>query len=258
MKLPQLFFTLGLLFPGIPMTSLLAQAAEAPAASDPAAKPAASEEGKTEPKPNKPAIKQLSETEFELGQIWFNGKTREVRIPALVNATGDRDIIEYVLVHEGGKTHESLLKTPISPLDLQVVLKLLSFKTGNGNLFDNFNPPGALPDPQPLGDAIDVFVTWPGADENPICSLIRDFGLDETMENIPWNYNGSEIIKGVFQAETEGSIISLYLDTLAMFNLGHPRAGDDENWFPISTSIPAYETAVTVILRPAAAEVDAD
>lgn len=209
-------------------------------------------------KPKKPAVKQISATEFELGKIKFDGKTREIRLPAQINVTGDDDIVEYILVHEGGKTHESLLKTSVSPLDLQVVLKLLNFKSGKGNLFDNFLPPGQLPDPEPLGDAIDVLVTWPGSDDRFVNTLVRDFDSDAPMEKMPWNYNGSEIFEGVFQAESEGSIIAVYLDTLAMFNLGHPRAADDENWFPLSKNVPAYETPVTVILRPAAAEDEGD
>lgn len=211
------------------------------------AKPAAA-------KPKKPAVKQLSATEFELGGIKFDGKKREVRIPAKINAEGDRDIIEYVLVHESGKTHESLLKTEVSPLDLQVVFKLLSFKSGKGSLFNNFYPPGQLPDPEPQGDAIDVFITWEGAGDNPATSLIRDFDADAPIGEMPWYHSGSEIVEGVFEAEREGSIIALYLDPYAMLNLAHPRAADDENWFPISKNIPAYDTPVTVILRPAAAE----
>ncbi|MEM7013832.1 MAG: YdjY domain-containing protein [Verrucomicrobiota bacterium] len=217
------------------------------------AKPAAAG-ADADAKPKKPAVKKISDTEFELGEIKFDGKKREVRIPAQVNATGDRDIIEYVLVHESGKTHESLLKTAISPLDLQVVFKLLSFKSGKGSLFDNFYPPGQLPDPEPRGEAIDVLVTWEGGEEYLATTLVRDLDADSHMEKMPWYHNGSEIVDGVFEAEREGSVIALYLDPYAMLNLSHPRAADDENWFPISKNIPAYETPVTVILRPAAAE----
>lgn len=243
MKIRPLLIAFGLLLPITPL----------PAQDDPKpeAKPAAAEAAA---EPKKPAVQQISETEFELGKIRFDAKTREVRIPALVNATLDNDIIEYVLVHEGGKTHESLFKTTVSPMDLQVVLKLLSFKTGKGSLFDGLYPPGELPVPEAAGDALDVLVIWPGSDENPVTNLIRDHSLDGPMRRAPWIYNGSEIVEGKFQAEMEGSIVSLYLDSLAMFNVGDPLAGDDENWYPISKSIPAYETPVTVILRPAAAD----
>ncbi len=201
-------------------------------------------------KPKKPAVEQLSETEFKLGEIEFNGATREIRFPGVVNMNDG--ILEYVLVHEQGKDHESLFTTKISPADLNVVLKLLRYQSGNGELFDGYYPPGQLPERQPPGEAIDVFVTWPGSIENPVCDLIRDESRDGAMEYHPWIYNGSEIIDNRFQAELEGSILAIYLDSLAMFNTPHPRANNDENWFPIRENIPAMETPVTLILRPAA------
>ncbi|MEM0968119.1 MAG: hypothetical protein AAGJ31_02105, partial [Verrucomicrobiota bacterium] len=65
-----------------------------------------------------------------------------------------------------------------------------------------------------------------------------------------WVWTGSEVRGGRFQAEVEGSIIALYRDALAMLNLKHERAGDDENWFPIEEQMPAVGASVEVILRP--------
>ncbi len=203
-------------------------------------------------KPAKPAVEQISETKFKLGAIEFDGKSREIRFPGVVNMT--EGILEYVLVHVDGKDHESLLTTEISPSNLNVVLKLLRFKSGDGELFHDFYPPGELPEPEPAGDGIDVFVTWPGSIDNPLCGLIRDERGDSAMEPAPWTYTGSEVVDGRFQAEQEGSILAIYRDPLAMFNTPHPRALDDENWFPIRPNIPAMETPVTIIFRPAAAK----
>ena len=198
----------------------------------------------------KPQIEQLSETKFKVGKIEFDSKSREIRFPALINST--EGIIEYAIVHEGGKTHESLLKTPISPFNLQVVLKLLSFTEGDGDLFHGFYPPGKLPEPEAEGARLDVFVNW-GTSDVPIQDLIEDHNLGEAkvMEPLPWVFTGSKIIKGKFQAEVEGSIFAIYRDELALLNTPHPRAVDDDNWFSIPASTPAYETPVTVILRPA-------
>lgn len=196
----------------------------------------------------KAAVEEIGPNVYRLGAIEFNSKTREITFPALTNA--EEGILEYVLVHETGKTHESLLKTAISPTDLQVVFKLLRFQSGKGKLFDGRYPPGELPDPEPRGDAFRVFMTWPGSGEVPVESAIHDFTADAPMAPTQWILNGSEILQGKFMAQVEGSILALYLDPLALCNCDHERAWDDENWFPIKKRIPAYETPVTVILRP--------
>jgi len=200
--------------------------------------------------PPKPAVEQISPHEYKLGDLRFNSEKREIRLPALVNTR--EDALEYILVHSNGKTHESLFKTPIPPTNLQVVLKLLRFKSGKGKLFDGLYPPGQLPTPEPEGDPIAVFVSWDGTKEVPVTELVEDFALKKPMKpDEPWIYNGSEIVNGQFQAEVEGSIIALYLDSLAIMNTVNERRGNDENWFPITKLLPPYESPATIILRPA-------
>lgn len=200
--------------------------------------------------PKEPAVEQVSETKFKLGAIEFDSATREIRFPGVVNMT--QGILEYVLVHVNGKDHEALFTTEISPTDLNIVLKLLRYKSGDGDLFHGFYPPGELPEFEPLGEGIDMFATWPGSIENPVYDLIRDEKGDSSMTPLPWIYNGSEIVNGRFEAEYEGSFVAIYRDPLALFNTQHPRAIDDETWFPIKANIPAMETPVTLILKPTA------
>lgn len=199
--------------------------------------------------PVKPAVEQISADTYRLGQIEFNSTTREVRFPGKINQ--EQGVLEYVLVHESGKTHESLLNTAISPADLQIVLKLLRYQAGKGKLFDGLYPPGELPEPEPEGTDVDVYVSW--ADKEPVAveTLIRDLTTQQAMTSTSWIYNGSEVINGKFLAEAEGSIIALYLDSLALINSKHPLNWDDEVWFPLKGAVPPFDTPVTVILRPA-------
>jgi len=206
--------------------------------------------------PDKPAIEQVSADSYRLGDIEFNSTSREIQFPGKVNQ--EEGILEYVLVHETGKTHESLLNTAISPADLQIVLKLLRYRAGKGKLFDGLYPPGELPEPEAEGTDVDVWVAWKGQEAVPVESLIRDLTTREAMTSTEWIYNGSEILNGKFMAEAEGSIIALYLDSLAMINSKHPRNGDDEIWFPLKDVAPAFDTPVTVILRPAKAKAEAE
>ena len=55
-----------------------------------------------------------------------HGKKREIRVPTRVNMT--EGLLEFVVVHQNGKIHESLLFTEASPTDVNVALKLLRFQ----------------------------------------------------------------------------------------------------------------------------------
>nr|MCU0751014.1 hypothetical protein [Akkermansiaceae bacterium] len=61
--------------------------------------------------PVKPTIEKLDENRFRIGDITFDQKTREVRFPCKVNMTDG--LLEYLLVHQNGKVHESLFVTEI-------------------------------------------------------------------------------------------------------------------------------------------------
>ena len=71
-------------------------------------------------------IRNIEGDEFALDDIKFNRATREIRFPAQVNMT--ENVIEYIIVTEKGKTHESLLSTKTSPFVLNVVMLLCRYK----------------------------------------------------------------------------------------------------------------------------------
>ena len=91
-------------------------------------------EVKIDPK-EKPRVEKIGESRFRMGDIEFDAKTKEIFLPAVVNKR-EGGPVEYLIVHEGGKVHESILTTKASPLHLQVVMKLLKHKSGYGNVFD--------------------------------------------------------------------------------------------------------------------------
>jgi len=195
-----------------------------------------------------PQVESLGQGRFRLGLIEFDSNTRAIRLPCRVNLK--TDVLEYVLVHAQGKTHESLLATEVSPLQLQTVLKLLSYAQGKGDLLDAFLAPGEQASPQPAGESVELLIEWDNAPPRPVNSVIRDRTADAPLENGPWVTTGSEVIDGKFQAEVEGSIIALYRDPLAIFNSPHPRMRDDENWFPIATELPEVDHPVVLTIRP--------
>jgi len=200
------------------------------------------------PVPAEAQVESLGEQRYRLGVIEFHSGTREIRIPCEVNAK--EGILEYVLVHEQGKRHESLLTTAVSPYQLQIVLNLLRYRAGRGDLFDGMLPPGPPPPIQPPGEAVEVLVEWETAPAHPVNGVILDQSTGAPMAAGPWVFNGSEVIAGKFQAEVEGSILALYRDPLAMLNSPHTDALDDENWFPMGRFLPEIGHRVILTLRP--------
>ena len=194
-------------------------------------------------------VESLGDGKFRLGLIEFESKARSIRVPCKVDIK--QDVLEYVLVHEQGKVHESLLTTAASPLHLQIVLKLLNYGQGKGDLLNSFLPPGTPHPVEKVGEAVEILVESEGRPPRLVNQCILDRTTNAPLEPVPWVCTGSEVIDGKFQAEVEGSIIALYRDALAMFNSPHPRMTDDENWFPVGAELPEAGQPVTLILRPA-------
>ncbi|MEM1443046.1 MAG: YdjY domain-containing protein, partial [Verrucomicrobiota bacterium] len=152
------------------------------------------------------AVTQIGDYRYRIGEIEIDAKTREISFPVVVNMR-EGGPIEYILVHEHGKVHESILTTSISPLNLNVALKLLKFKEGYGDVFNILLPPellekeGGTEDER--GDGFFFgFVPEGKTAAIPAEDLILDGILGESMKADPWVYTGSKIEGGLFMAES--------------------------------------------------------
>ena len=204
------------------------------------------------------SIQKLDGTRFKLGTLEFDQKTREVFIPAKVNMR--EGLLEYVLVHESGKVHESLFSTPVKPMELNVVLLLLNWKESKA--FFDFSQPdrGGVPvknAKNPPESLVEIHVAWKDKDgQEQTCRLenwLHQVEKKAKLTEEPWIYTGSMIsADGVFQAEENGSILALYVDATALLN--NPRDGNelDDVWIN-DPAVPEKGTPVTVIFKPAAA-----
>ncbi len=198
------------------------------------------------------SVKKIGVTLYRLGEIEFDAKTREIFLPVVVNQNKGGPM-EYILVHENGKVHESILTTKVRPLELQIVLKLLKYQSGNGDVFNHFlpenqqkNKAGKLED---RGDLLKVAILLSGkGKKQAVSSLILDGKTSLPMEKGGWVYTGSEIDEGNYMAELEGSIIAVYLDSLSMFNTTCEGSDDDERWGANKEVIPEIGTRGTLVL----------
>lgn len=210
------------------------------------------------PAPEAPKVIKIGEHHYRLGEITFDAKNRELRLPAVVNLR-EGGPIEYLLVHENGAVHEALLATQVRGLQLQIALKLLRYRAGEGDLFDRF-----LPDEErrqklekqgktERGDPISLIVSWEAGGqtrEMPVAKWILDAETGEAMTDEPWILTGSHFMNHHFLADTEGSLIGVYLDQAALLNMSRPGAENDERWGANPALTPEVGQKVTLIFRP--------
>lgn len=200
------------------------------------------------PKPAEAMVEKVGENQYRIGAIELDAVTREIRFPAVVNQ--EDGTLEYLLVTEMGKVHESLLRTAVSPAQLQVGLKLLRYRAGLGHLVDHLWPPGKAPVHEAQGEELELLVSWAEMPGIPVRRAIQNRSTGKAMDETPWIFTGSEVIDGEFQAQAEGSIVAIYRDGFAMINSPHPQALDDENWFPLAGILPPRGAKVWVTICP--------
>lgn len=165
--------------------------------------------------------------------VRFSAETRQVDMP-----------LEYSLVGEGGKTHETLFVTTERPSDIHVAMLLIRQKD------PDWEP---LTAGQIVGDPVWIDVLWEDAEAGPIrrplATLVHNEATDAPATPGPWIYNGSRILDSVFQAETDQVIFALFDDPFALVN--NPREGhdNDELWRPRWDQLPQPGSTVTIEAR---------
>jgi len=210
--------------------------------------------------PRKSPIQKTGEVTYELGGVQFNSATREVRIPCSVNMT--EGVIEYALVAETGKTHESLLKTRVKPFDVQVALLLCHYEPHAGELIKILSKPQpeqiALAErkmERPSANLVKLRVEWKDKDGKGRSAALGDWihnkRENKTLDIPHWIFNGADTGDGVFSAELDGSFISVHFDLVAIIGSPAKWTGADDNWELETAKIPPVDWPVTLLILPA-------
>lgn len=210
------------------------------------------------PGTGKPAVEQIDQHTFRIGKITFRRDAREIRIPAAVNMS--EGLLEFALVHEQGKTHESLFKTSASPTDLQLALMLLRFPPSPEltPLPPAENSPEAVRFPHVAQDVkqsarLEIRVEWQDGGTTkdfPISDLIQHIAKSTVMPPTPWVFTGSVTTGGKFAAQATGDMIAIYNTVSAIINYPGEGNRDDTLWQSFAKRVPPPGTSVTLILTP--------
>lgn len=205
-------------------------------------------------------LKKLDSGEYDLDGIRINAVSREVRLPARIELR--QAPIEYLLVHETGKTHETVLTTAVSPTAIQVALLLANYQAATEGLLTKLpeeqRPQIAWkeePPATPGGNLVSIDVEWQEQGQTRRARLSDWVQNADTRQPPPdlqhWIFNGSYIDERGFIAQHEGSIVAVWLDRGAIFNSPAEGNWDDQRWISLPKNIPAEGTEVTVVIRPA-------
>lgn len=207
--------------------------------------------------PGKPVVEKLDENRFRIGEVTLDKKSREIRFPATVNMNDG--LLEFLIVHQNGKIHESLLKTDISPTHLNLAFTLLRYPP-SPELYSRPDATGTptaefpvVPDEVKTGSRIAIRIEWKDGEKVrniPVNEWIQHTVNATTMPEGPWVYGGSEIQNGKFVPETTGDIAAIYLSNTSLINYPGKDNSDDTVWFVFPKRVPALDTPVTVIIAP--------
>lgn len=207
--------------------------------------------------PVSPSVKKLDATRFQVGEVIFDQKSREIRFPAQINMT--EGLLEFLVVHQNGKIHESLLSTQISPTHLNLAFTLLRFPASK-ELYLLPTESGAASDQYPEVPAevkaaarVTIEVEWEDHGKTrriPVNEWIQHAVKSTAMPAGPWVYGGSIFENGQFTAESSGDIAAIFLSMQAIINYPGEDHTDDTVWTPFPKRVPPQGTNVTVIIAP--------
>jgi hypothetical protein len=191
----------------------------------------------------KERVKQISPGVYRVGDITVDAKLGVAVFPAKVNQR--LGLIEYALVTEAGKVHESFLSTKARPSDIHAAMLLLGVK-----------PPGIVV----------AEVGWKVGDKwvrKPITDCIAQYPLEAASERDDkvtdksfdlksrnWKWTGARLRNSKLTADVSGSILSLQpdMDALALIEPMVDTGRFGSHVWP--KRVPKLGQAVQVFIRP--------
>tara|TARA_B100001093_G_scaffold214115_1_gene205373 strand:+ start:498 stop:1235 length:738 start_codon:yes stop_codon:yes gene_type:complete len=196
-----------------------------------------------------PSIKKLTDGKFDFDGVTINQKLREIEFVAVSNQ--NYGLIEYGIVHETGKIHESLFRTEIRPQIIHASMLLLKHEPHQA-FFEDLQE-GQFNENRYLLNAVEVFISWEN-NGTRIEKNLREFYFNQQRESIAeksgvFLFTGSRMIEKTFMAEHTGSILAVYLDQDALYNSTEYDSNNDDVWVAKKPVMPPLEKVVTCVFR---------
>ena len=198
-----------------------------------------------------PKVERVSPGIYRIADdISLDLKKREISFPAFCNQVNG--LVEYALVHESGKTHESLFRTKVPPRNLQASLLLARVPAAAGFVENLWKEDRLKMDVS--ASRLSIIVSWRLKENEELRSLqLVKMATNSNSKNPiadgSFVFSGSRFVENVFMAEESGSIVAVYADDTAMINSGDHDSNDDDVWIALKDVMPPLDHPVTFTLK---------
>lgn len=190
-----------------------------------------------------PEITEIESGIFKFGLISIDKVNRAFSFPAVCNQTSG--LIEYALVHENGKVHESLYRTSVTPKLIHATLLLLKVEP----LANFFKISSTERLHYPSYKTIQIFAEW---EQNrtiitkDISTMVLNQTNGKSLTPNAFVFTGSKVIEGIYIADQDGSIVAVYHDSRATINSRDQQSDADDVWIANYANMPPKEFPVMI------------
>ncbi|MFH1377916.1 MAG: sigma-70 family RNA polymerase sigma factor [Planctomycetota bacterium] len=206
-------------------------------------------------------LKSLSEKNDDLAGVWYDIEKKRVYFKGIFCL--ERGTLEFVIVGDAGKNHETVVQVNSAPLDIAYALLVCGFPYsasyriipgGDGSTRRLFN-----------GQAIDIFFEYEENGVNkrkPARTFIKNAKTNDLIADVPFIFTGSKYVtepqtgNKQFLANIERNIAAVFFDPASILNTPLNTGYDDTYYIIKEDVIPKAQTPVLVILQPASRNAD--
>ena len=192
-----------------------------------------------------PKIVKAGDGLYRFGDVLIDRDSKVMSFPGVTNQVSG--LVEYGIVHDSGKIHESLFRTKVSPKIIHTSLLLLKLKPAEG-FFENLwaEKPKKI---DYSANLVRVTVSWElngTKHEESLEQMALNHKDDQPIEGNSFVFTGSRIIEGTFLAEAGGSILAVYGDEDSIINSSDHDSSNADVWYGNKAKMPPLECPVTI------------
>lgn len=191
---------------------------------------------------DKPAAKKVGENLYRIGAVTVDAKLRAVAFPAKVNQLVG--LIEYAIVTETGKVHESFLSTKVKPSNIHAGLLLLGVKMPAKVYAEVSWQVDGKWKRKLIHECV---AQYPLEAASELDDKVTEDSFD--LKSKEWKWTGSRSRNGNLTADESGSILSLQpdMDALALIEPMVDTSRNGSHVWPKRT--PKLGSSLQVFLR---------
>lgn len=189
-------------------------------------------------------LQEIGAGVYALGEIRIYVREGRIEFPAQINMS--EGLLEYLLVGEQGKVHESLLVTPVHASNLQIALLMLGLEGSKNPL--TMQGEARIPE----GSPVRIQVRLRNEQLNKMVAVeqwIANRTSGQAMDPMDWIFTGSIIDNGQFMAQVEKSLVAIFHDPIAIIDNPLQAGANDEFWNVNKATVPPVGTEVTVLIQ---------